>query len=374
MNNVIYMFLLQSSNLQAFKLPQKGNDYTVFFLAGIGAVVVFILLLNYLKSSNKIEALNKTAVGDEGQRKFSIFTFRRIVTNLGLDKEQTNMLEFVLKCDNVTDLVRSFESPILLDKHFKKAFRIIERTSISQDEMTNRLSVLFAIRNIIENKANAVTTTSTREIPEKTAAVLSLGEVNYPIRVISSKGDSLIVENPLGSTGEPLSLEKGSLVSLSFFPEPNKGFAVDSRVLGTTETVDGHHVLQLVHSGQIKKLSKRRFRRRHTVITTAFYFVFVEEGKGKKTGEMTMDKRRFAGNIMDISIGGCSIKTAVPVNNGQKLKIEFTREDDSIVAALGEVLRTNHAGTDTILNIKFLKVPRRSLNSINAMVYEYIDK
>jgi len=102
--------------------------------------------------------------------------------------------------------------------------------------------------------------------------------------------------------------------------------------------------------------------------------VFVEEGKGKKPGEMTMDKRRFAGNIMDISIGGCSIKTAVPVNNGQKLKIEFTREDDSIVAALGEVLRTNRTGTDTILNIKFLKVPRKSLNSINAMVYEYTDK
>jgi hypothetical protein len=261
---------------------------------------------------------------------------------------------------------------MLLDKHFKKAFRIIERTSISQDEINNRLSVLFATRNKIEAKANSLSTTSTREIPENTAAVLAIGDTNYPIRVISSKGDSLIVENPLSATGEPLEMEKGSLVTVSFFPEPNKGFAVDSRVLGTTETIDGHHVLQLVHSGQIKKLSKRRFRRRQTVITTAFYFVFMEEGK--KNGEVTIDKRRFAGNIMDISIGGCSIKTSVPVNNGQKLKIEFTREDDSIVAALGEVLRTNRAGTDTIMNIKFIKVPRRSLNSINAMVYEYTDK
>jgi hypothetical protein len=284
------------------------------------------------------------------------------------------MLEFVLKCDNVTDLVRSFESPILLDKHFKKAFRIIERTSISQDEINNRLSVLFATRNIIEAKANSVSTTSTREIPENTAAVLAIGDTNYPIRVISSKGDSLIVENPLSATGEPLEMEKGSQVSISFFPEPNKGFAVDSRVLGTTETIDGHHVLQLVHSGQIKKLSKRRFRRRQTVITTAFYFVFMEEGKSKKTAEMTIDKRRFSGNIMDISIGGCSVKTSVPVNNGQKLKVEFTREDDSIVAALGEVLRINRVGTDTIMNIKFIKVPRRSLNSINAVVYEYTDK
>jgi hypothetical protein len=356
------------------QLPSKGTGYAVFFLIGIGVVVVLMLLLNYLKNSNKVDALNKTAVGDSGQRKFSVFTFRRIAANLGLDKDQTNMLEFVLKCDNVTDLVRSFESPILLDKHFKKAFRIIERTSISHDEMNNRLSVLFDTRNIIENKANSVSTTSTREIPENTAAVLALGDVNYPTHVISSKGDSLIVEHPLSSTGEPLELQKGGLISVSFFPEPNKGFSVDSRVLGTTETIDGHHVLQLVHSGQIKKLSKRRFRRRQTVITTAFYFVTMEEGKSKKSAEMSIDKRRFSGNILDISIGGCSIKTAVPVNNGQKLKIEFTREDDSIVAALGAVLRTHRAGTDTIMNIKFVKVPRKSLNSINAMVYEYTDK
>jgi hypothetical protein len=368
------MFLLQSPDLRAFQLPGRTPSYVLFFLAGIGAIIVILLLLNYLKNSMKIDALNKTSADEHEQRRFSVFTFRRIAANLGLDKDQTNMLEFVLKCDNVTDLVRSFESPMLLDKHFKKAFRIIERTSISQDEMNNRLSVLFSTRNHIENKANTITTTSTREIPEKTAAVLAVGETNYPIRVISSKGDSLIVENPLDNMGQPLDLPKGSMASLSLFPEPNKGFAIDTRVLGVTETIDGHHVLQLVHSGQIKKLSKRRFRRRHTVITTAFYFVQVEEGRSKKDAKMTVDKRRFSGNIIDISIGGCSVKTTVPVNSGQKLKIEFTREDDSIVAALGEVLRTTRAGTDTIMNIKFLKVPRRSLNSINAMVYEYTDK
>jgi len=374
MNIVLSIFPMQLLSLRDIQMPTKGAGYAIFFLAGIGVVVVLLLVLNFLKNSNKVESLNRTAVGDEGQRKFSIFTFRRIATNLGLDKDQTNMLEFVFKCDNVTDVVRSFESPILLDKHFKKAFRIIERTSISHDEMNNRLSVLFDTRNIIENKANSVSTTSTREIPENTAAVLALGDTNYPTRVISTKGDSLIVEHPLSSTGEPLDLQKGGLVSVSFFPEPNKGFSVDSRVLGTTETIDGHHILQLVHSGQIKKLSKRRFRRRHTVITTAFYFVLMGDGKGAKNAEMSVDKRRFSGNILDISIGGCSIKTAVPVNNGQKLKIEFTREDDSIVAALGEVLRVHRAGTDTIMNIKFIKVPRKSLNTINAMVYEYTDK
>jgi len=373
MNTAVNMFLL-NSNLDFFRLPHHDAGYIFIFLSGIGIIILILLLLNYLKSSNKVEALNKTSAEEHEHRRFSAFMFRRIATNLGLDKDQTSMLEFVLKCDNVTDLVRSFESPMLLDKHFKKAYRLIERTSLSQEEMNNRLSLLFSTRNHIENKANTVTTTSTREIPDNTPAVLAVGETSYPIRVISSKSDSLMVENPLNTTGEPLVLPKGSMVSISFFPAPNKGFSIDSRVLGVTETIDGHRVLQLVHSGQIKKLSKRRFRRRQTVITTAFYFVYLEEGRTKKDTLMTVDRRRFSGNIMDLSIGGCSIKTAVPVNNGQKLKIEFTREDDSIVAAVGEVLRTTRAGADTIMNIKFIKVPRKSLNTINAMVYEYTDK
>jgi len=372
MNIALNMFPLQFK-VGDFRLPQKGTDYAIFFLLGVGVVVLLLLVINYLKNSNKVEVLNKTAAGEHDERKFSVFTFHRIASNLGLDKEQTNMLEFVLKCDDVKDPAKSFESPALLDKHFKKAYKIIEQTSISQDEMTQRLSVLFATRNIIENKSDSLSTTSTREIPENTAAVMAVGETSYPILVISSRGDSLVVETPLDNTGEPLYLPNGSMVRLSFFPGSGKGFSVDSRVLGSTESFDGRHVLQLVHSGQIKKLSQRHFRRRQTVITTAFYFVSEEGGKGKKDVKMTVDKRRFTGNIMDISSGGCSIKTDVPVNSKQKLKIEFTREDDSIIMALGEVLRTSQSGTDTIMNIKFLKVPRKSLNTINAMVYEYTD-
>jgi hypothetical protein len=282
------------------------------------------------------------------------------------------MLEFVLRNNGVTDPERSLNSPNLLDRHFKRAYRTIERTSASQDEMNNQLAILFATRNIIENSLGTTTTTSTRQIQENVAAVLAIEDTNYPVRVISSRGDSLIIENPITSEGTPLRLPRGSKVSLSFFTKSSKGFVVESRVLGSSETASGP-VLLLVHSGQIKRLSKRRFRRRQTVINTSFYYVHVEEIGRKQEKKMIVDRHKFSGNILDISIGGCSIKTTVPVNSGQRLKIEFTREDNSIVVALGEVLRTNRTGVSTIIHVKFLKVPRKSLNSINAMVYEYVD-
>jgi hypothetical protein len=101
--------------------------------------------------------------------------------------------------------------------------------------------------------------------------------------------------------------------------------------------------------------------------------VYVEEGR-RREKKLVVDKRRLTGNIMDISIGGCSIKTNILVQTGSRLKIEFIHSDNFNVAVLGQVIRTNRNGISTVMHIKFLKVPRRSLNAINALVYEYADE
>jgi len=59
-----------------------------------------------------------------------------------------------------------------------------------------------------------------------------------------------------------------------------------------------------------------------------------------------------------------------PVQVGARFKIEFVQGDNN-VAALGQVLRTNRTGVNTIIHVKFLKVSQKSMNIINAFVYEY---
>jgi hypothetical protein len=126
--------------------------------------------------------------------------------------------------------------------------------------------------------------------------------------------------------------------------------------------------MMLAHSINLKMLSQRRFRRKQTVIACICFFVYVE-GSGKRQ-RLVVDKRRLTGNIMDISVGGCSIKTTAAVNGGARLKIEF-KQGDSTIAALGQVLRTNRTGINTIIHIKFLRASLRTMNTINTFVYDY---
>lgn len=366
MNFVMFPLQVNLSDLQ-MKNTTMNSSGTQLFAIGIGIVVIFLIILNAFR--NKLQSRGGGRHSTAIPRQFSSFTLHRLTNELGLDRDQLKMLDYVMKSGGVSDPERFLKNPGLMDRHFKRTYRLIEKTSSNDEELNSRLSILFATRNVLDSSGKGESATSSRQIPEKVPAVLTVDKVNYPVQVISSRGDTLVVENPRRSAGAQLHVAQGSKASLAFFTKSSKGFSVETRVLGTADTPHGP-VLQLAHSGQIKKLSSRKFRRRETIISTAYYIVQVDSA----TRKMTVDKRRFAGNILDISVGGCSIKTNTPANPGQKLKIEFTHSDNSVVAALGDVIRTSRAGMSTVMHIKFVKVPRKSLNSINAMVYEYNEK
>jgi hypothetical protein len=361
------LYLLQGIGFSTWK-KTNPRDIVVFFI-GLAVVVVFFVILNYVKKRTTF-----AGSGSSGTvRHFSGHSLHRLAGSIGLDRDQTKMLEFVLKNDNAADPQRVIGSANLLDRAFKRAYRTIERSANTEEEAQEKFSLLFSTRNMLESTMGGGGISSTRQVAENAAAVISIGNDSYPVRVISSRGENLVVENPQNALGTPVRLPRGGKVILSFFTKSSKGFSFESRILGVADSADGP-VLQLVHSSQIRQLSKRRFRRRQTVIGGNFYFVYVEESGRKKEKKMVVDKRRLTGNVMDISIGGCSIKTNVNVPSGQRLKIEFMHGDNTNIAVLGQVLRTNRTGISTIMHIKFLKVPRRSLNAINALVFEYSDE
>jgi len=337
----------------------------MYFVIGIGIVVMILIIFNVLKGKSKTGAGGKHPTS-AAPRAFSGLTLHRITSDMGLDREQVKMLDYVLKSGGIGDPERFLNSPALVDKHFKRAYKLIERTSADEEELNARLAVLFSTRNIIDASAKGAIATSSRQIADKTPAVLTIDKTTYPTQVISSKGTTLVVEKPRKSMGVPIQLQKGRKVNLALSTESSKAYAVETQIVGTTETPYGP-ALQLAHSHQIKKLFNRSFRRRQKTIETGFYFVHADE----KTKKMTVDKRRYTGNIQDISVGGCSMKVSMQVAPKQRLKLEFIDHDDTIVAVLGEVLRISRKGTATIIHIKFLKVPRKSMNSINAMVYDY---
>jgi len=359
------LYLLQVS-ASDFQLDTTISPTQLIIFGAVFAVIVFGMLF-----------LNKRGGAPAGKTKsksgfsslFSIFSLNRLGKSIGLNSAQLKMLNYVFKTDGVVDPEKSLSNPVLLDRHFRKAYRIIEHSSASNEEGQRKLGILFSTRNLLEN-STVGGISSTRQLKDDTVLNITHGKEKIEVSVVSPKGEYLVAETPRNILGSQIKIPNGTRLSVVFFLKNNKGFSFESRVLGYGH-MHGQPAIQLAHSNQLRFLSQRRFRRRQTVIACLMNLVYVE-GSGKKQ-RLVVDKRRLNGNIADISVGGCSIKTNAPVQVGAKFKIEFT-QGNSNVAALGQILRTNRQGMNTTIHMRFLKVSLKSMNIINAFVYEYANE
>jgi hypothetical protein len=357
------LFPLQVDVTNLWKKKAETDNSALVFIIMIVVVITSLIIINVIRKKIPTEVRKKTVSVHSAPRVYSFFAFSRLARNIGLNHEQKKMLEYVFRIDGATDPEKSSKTPDLLDRHFRHAFRVIEQSANTEEEAQNKLAVLFSVRNILENNIGAELY-STRQFPEETSIVINAGKEKYHAMVISAKREHLIIEIPPNALGNAVKIPKGNTLNIMAFTKNNKGYTFATRIVGYS----GKSEILLAHSNHIRFLSQRRFRRRQSAISCNMFFVNLE-GSGKKQ-RLVLDKRRLLGNICDISVGGCSIKSTNPIQGGARLKIEFTQVN-YLVAALGQVLRTNRAGTNTIMHIKFLRVSRKSMNTINAFVYEY---
>jgi hypothetical protein len=141
----VNLFLLQEQ-VQYF---QNNNPIAgTVFLAIIGVTILGFIIVSIVK--NGLGMGKGVSKGKKTPRHFSIFSFYRISKMFGLNSIQSKTLEQVLRNSSVVDLQRAVNDPVNLDKHFKLTYKLIEKNSVSDEEMQSKMAVLFSTRNIIE--------------------------------------------------------------------------------------------------------------------------------------------------------------------------------------------------------------------------------
>jgi len=371
MNILLSLFPLQQGAMIRLEDPTISTRDIVIGLIVAFVIIGGLIILNATSKKPGISGAKKGGVGggSSGSGGYSFFqsmALHKIARTIGLNRDQTKMLDFVFRLDDVVEPERSINTPALLDRHFRKAYRVIENAATLSAETQRKLGVLFSTRNMLENSILS-SVTSTKMLRDDTTFMINTGKEKVNVHLVNTKGDYILVEPPRNVLGSQIKIQRGTRLIVLFFNKSNKGFSFETRVIGYT-SYNGHPVMQLAHSNQIRFLSQRRYRRRQTSIACNMFLVYVEGNKKKQ--RLIVDKRRLQGSIQDISVGGCSMKILAPVQVGARFKIEFMQGNEN-VAALGQVLRMNRMGMNTIIHIRFLRVSQRSMNIINAFVYEY---
>ena len=313
----------------------------------------------------------------EQRRKYGRYVFHRMAKNIGLQKHHIEILEYLIRVCSVRQPFLLFSSSGLLDDVLKKGiYALHQNTKLNEEEREHRLTYLFQIKQIIERNARrgiGVRSTIMMRAGQSVTVTTETG-AQYNTRVVSNLKDMVALAAVQDDAGGQIRWPRGTRLKINFWRESDAGYAFESKVLGY-DKIKGAQCVLLHHAKTLKREQQRKYRR-SPIHRPCFFFpvLIVDSGAGRRSGKKAVVQatRRYLGNLIDISAGGCSINSIYPLKPGSLCKIEFELARRQRITVFGKVKRVRKTGfRGGVMHIMFTKLSSRYLNQIYLYVYDF---
>ncbi len=367
------MFYLLLTTIPTLK---KSNTTSIY--VGIGlfvAFIAFIIISGRTSGATSGSRTGKRSTGSSRAGKYKKKTFRRKAAAMGFSKPEIRTLEYLIKEYKVKypyNLLRNTET---LNSTLRKALRRVEEDIADPNVREGQKLILYRIKQKVElNSEKKEIMTGTKQLrPGQKLHISTPGGIRYPSMVTSNLNNYLGAKIPTDEHGNQIRWRKGTKVLVFFWKSNGQGYSFNSKVSGYNN-VRGVPSLFLQHSKSIHQAQQRRFRRKQLdkpaymyairIITTGF-------GKNQQKKAVVDTKSGVLATVLDISAGGCSLRSTYPLGPGELLKVEFETFHGQKISAFGKVksiARLKPVGG--IMHVQFTKVSRENINKINAFIYD----
>ncbi len=347
-------------------------DKTSIWIFAVVVVLFIGLLIIGSMTSNK-----RTPRTASEQRRYSKRLFRQMGKNMGLSKHHIEYLEHLVQATKVRQPMLIYTSAGLLDDVLRKGlYSVQRRTNLTEEQKERETTLIFEIKQLIEKN-------SRKKIGIKTTHLIKPGQIiefspehggSYPSKVLSNLKDMLACLVPRDGAGNELRWKRGTKLRVSFWRDNDAGYSFLTKVLGYN-VVKGLPAVFIQHSKTLRREQKRRFKRKILERPCFFYPIsIVEMGTGRKKTKRAVihNNRKSLGTVLDISAGGCSIRSLTPLQRGSLIKIDFEIERNTPIIAFGKVRRVRTEKVKGgIMHIMFTRVSRKNLNQIYTYVYNF---
>jgi len=343
----------------------KANPVNAAILIVVAAAVVVALIVIGARRTRKSTA------GRGGV--FSRGRFRQLAAEYGLNPVQVKTLENLVHKYPVPNPYTLFGNGPALDAILQKAIAEIGQQGQTEAVKEANKLTLYRIKQAIEQNSQKKDIRGSSQVASGQEVTLTgPSGTRYPSRVAAVLKDHLAVEVPVDDEGTQIRWKPWTPVHVFLFKSNGQGFSFETRVGGYNQ-VRGLECLLLKHSNAIQQAVQRRFRRKSVEKPCYFYAVqIMSVGTGREQTKKAVAQTKGAlGTILEVSAGGCSVKTSFPLAKGGLVKIEFETEKNRLIGVFGKVKQVRKSQPmGGIMHIQFTQVSRQSLNRINSYVYE----
>lgn len=359
------MFLLQAGNAVAMR--QNSSFVKITFSIIIIVVVAIILYFVFKRITKNIKIL-------VNHRVINYKSLQSAGTKLELKKDEINFLYIQCKKNNIIELPLISDTELCIDREFKAIYNGLKKETkkFDSDEFENLLSFFFNIIQKIEYGkqklgliTNTITFTDGLDI-----SYVDENNTFYASKIIKNTENALILDVPKNEIGEQIRPPALSKITLYIELPSGSAYKFTSRVI-RYQTGHFGEEMAIGHTRNIEFFQRRQYKRIKSDIACSFTVCVPTQIKGKLSLKKTNAK--FNGNITDISIKGCRIKTTAPLQIKQYVIIDtmfITDFADQIIGSIVNVWK-NPSTQKNIFNVKFEKIAKKSQNNIFKLIYKF---
>ncbi len=355
------MILLQVQ----IQLPQHNPTAIVAVLIALAIATIFFVI-------NSRRGAQRARPSGESQ-KFTRGRFRRAAHARGLNQVQTRTLENLALKYRPTAPMSVFASNQVLDIVLSKAISEVKTQTQSDSIKEAHINTIYRIKQTIEHSSGSgQSVQSTSQIRTGQEITITAQGSRYATRVTGRLRNVLTAEIPLDDTGNQVRWPKWTPVEVFFARSGGKGFAFQSKVVGYS-TLKGVNSILLQHSNSVSAAAQRKYRRKELDRPAYFYAVqIMTVGTGRNAKRQAVPQTKGAlGTMLDVSAGGCAVKTTFPLPKNSLIKLEFETDKRRQVTVYGKVKSVRKAEPmGGFMHIMFTRISGKNLNRINSYVYE----
>ena len=375
---MISQILLQTGTNFLGKTADSSDTYIL--LGIIGAIFLIVIIISIISGKKNSSSSGYTKGSASKPVKVSKGKFRKIAKNIGLSSSQIKILEDIAEKHKTGSPMALLNSPKIFNITMKKAIQEYDSGAYSPEVKENYKMMIFNIKQKLDkrNVSDKKITTSRQLAVGKHITITTASGEKYSSHIVTNLKDYMCVAIPIKPDGNMLKLNKWEPVKVSVIEKGDKGFFYDSKVAGYS-TAKSTSCLMLQHSNTINSSKQRNFPRKELGKSCYFFkinVVTVTEGKSVVKKAVIDDTNRGRlGSVIEISAGGCSIKSPNFLNKGNLIRIDIDIEKKQTVSILGKIvnLRRVAPGTAT-MHVQFTKMSKKNMNSINAYIYGIAEK
>lgn len=352
------------------------NSSTKQFLFIAFALVILLLFFSFLiKLINKSKQESRT----NSKKPTNLSNINKITNIYNLTSEQKKFLIDLCKVQKIPNLEVNLHSENFCNNFFMTQYYALRKNekNLSEAEIENEISILFAIRQKIENgKKNLSNLTSSIAIPEEHNLMLyNNKKEQFQCKILKNTKENLIVSIPQNVLSQQYKPEALSKITLFYQTENGSAYIIDSRVV-RYQTGTENEEMVLSHSNHLKCFQRRKFKR--IDINTNCEFSAVKTTTLNKGSQTYVSyeplERKYSGKLLEISAGGCSISTNLHIREKQYIYIEFNLSENHSDSVIGLIVKTEEGYLEDsyILHIVFVNINKKTRNRIFSKVYDYL--